>query len=82
MNNALRWCGGVIKRISDGTWLRDGTRTKCYNENEVAYIHWDPIPELDMAACKGNQELLERKRNKDIGGAWRWDLGEEDYGLC
>ena len=30
---------------------------------------------------KGNQELLGRKWNKDIEGAWRRDLGEEDYGL-
>ena len=81
MNKVMCWCEGVIERISDGTWLRSGARTKCYKENEAAYIHWDPIPELNMAACKGNQELLERKWNKDFEGAWRQDLGEEDYGL-
>ena len=26
----LRWCGGVVEKISDGTWFNPGKRHQCY----------------------------------------------------
>ena len=79
----LRWCGAVVKRISDGTWLYPNARTRCYKENEAADILWDPILEVEptIPACRGIVELPERKWNKDCEGAWRKDIGTEDFGL-
>ena len=34
----LRWVGGLILDVSDGTWLMQGARMRCYAENEVAYF--------------------------------------------
>ena len=77
----LRWCGGEIQEISDGTWLIPNARTRCYKENEAAIIDWDEVKEVNIAASRGLVELPENKWNKDCEGAWRKDLGDEDYGL-
>ena len=34
----ISWCGGVVKNISDVTWVKPGKRCKCYKENEVAFF--------------------------------------------
>ena len=26
----LRWCGGVVENISDGTWVNPGKHRQCY----------------------------------------------------
>ena len=31
----LRWCGGFVKKISDGTRVKTGKRRQCYKENEA-----------------------------------------------
>ena len=77
----LCWCGGVVIKICDGTWLKPNGCTRCYNENEAAEINWDAMPESKPKACTGIVELSEKKWNKDCDGAWRRDLGEESYCL-
>ena len=39
----LRWVGGLILDVSDGTWLMMGARTRCYAENEADYVLWDEV---------------------------------------
>ena len=34
----IRWCGGVVENISDGTWVKPGKRRQCYKENEAAFV--------------------------------------------
>ena len=43
----LRWVGGLILDVSDIIWLMAGTRTRCYAENEAAYVLWDEVQEAD-----------------------------------
>ena len=81
LKKVLHWCGGVVARICDGTWLRDGAQTRCYEANKAAYILWDSIPDMKIAAWEGNQELLENEWNKDCEGVWKRDLGDETFGL-
>ena len=73
--------GGVIEKISDGTWLFPNARTRCYKEYEAAEFFWDAVEECSMPACRGIQELTENKWNKNCEGAWRKDLGNETFGL-
>ena len=79
----LRWCGGVIVKVSDGTDKVPGGRTRRYKENEAAKIKWDPVKELDEEeGAKPTWEvLLQSNWNKDCEGAWRIDLGDIDYGI-
>ena len=48
----LRRVGGLILDVSDGTWLMPGTRTRCYAENEAAYVLLDEVQEADCSMCK------------------------------
>ena len=48
----LRWFGGLILDVSDGTWIIPGARTRCYMENEAAYVLWDEVQEADCSMCK------------------------------
>ena len=50
ITHQLRGCGGVVKKISDGTWLYPNARSKRYNIIEAAYIFWDAVPECDLEA--------------------------------
>ena len=34
----LRWCGDVLKEISDGTWVKPGKRRQYYKEQEAAFL--------------------------------------------
>jgi hypothetical protein len=77
----LRWCGGLVKEICDGTWLYPNARTRCYKENEVARIKWDAVEELGLPTCEGVQELPPNKWNRNCEGAWRKELGDESFGL-
>ena len=43
----LRLVGGLILDVSDGPWLMPGARTRCYAENEAAYVLWDEVQEAD-----------------------------------
>ena len=49
----LRWRGGGVKKISDGTWLRPGACTQKVNANEAVEIFWDPVMEYNMPVGYG-----------------------------
>ena len=66
----LRWVGGLILDASDGTWLMLGARTRCYAENEAAYVLWDEVQEADCSMCKSIEPFKENKFNKTCEGAW------------
>ena len=57
----LEWCGGVVERICDGTWLIPGARTKCYKEGEVAEIFWDAILIADIPPSRSIEHLDQKK---------------------
>ena len=38
----LIWMHGVVKRVSDGTWLVNAnSRTNCWGAGKVAEVDWD-----------------------------------------
>ena len=55
--------------VSDGTWLMLGARTRCYAENEVAYVLWNEVQEADSSMCKSIGPFKEHKFNKTFEGA-------------
>ena len=75
----LRWVGGLILDVSDGTWLMTGARTSCYAENEAAYVLWDEVQEADCSMCKSIEPFKEHNFNKTCEGAWKKE-DEIDYG--
>ena len=75
----LRWVGGLILDVSDGTWLMPGARTRCYAENEAAYVLWDEVQEADCSMCKSIESFKEHNFNKTCKGAWKKE-DELDYG--
>ena len=77
----LEWCGGVVERICDGTWLIPGARTKCYKEGEAAEILWDAIPIADIPPSRSIERLDPKKWSTNVIGAWRKDFGDISYGL-
>ena len=34
----LRWCAGTVEKVSDGTWIMPGKRSKCFKEGESARV--------------------------------------------
>ena len=83
-NGKLQWCGGVIERVRDGTWVKpskSGRGKKYYDVREAAEVMWDVIEEIDAPRCKSIEPLDPRKWNKDNDGARRKDFGNFDYGL-
>ena len=49
---------GLIKEVSNDTWLIPGCQTKCYTENEAADVLCDAVPEVDCPACWSIMEFL------------------------
>ena len=43
----VRWCGGVVEKISDGTLFNPGKLRRCYKENEAEFVFWCAVPEAD-----------------------------------
>ena len=74
----LRWVGGLILDVSDGTWLMPGVRTRCYAENETAYVLCDEVQEADCSMCKSIEPFKEHKFNKTCEGEWKKE-GEIEY---
>ena len=70
---------GLILDVSDGTWLMPGARTRCYAENEAAYVLWDVVQEADCSMCKSIEPFKENSFNKTCEGAWKKE-DEIDYG--
>ena len=77
----MRWCSGIVEDVSDGTWIKAGTRRQRYKEGEAARVLWDAVPEANFAASKSVEVFDKRLWNQNSIGAWRKDLGEVDYGL-
>ena len=79
--NKLRQCEGVVKNISDGTWVNPGKRCQCYKENETAFVFWDAVPEAEYPVSRSIEAFDEKKWNKNCDGSWRKELRVLDYGL-
>ena len=77
----LRWCGGLVERICDGSWLIPGSRRKKYKVGEDADIFCYAIPEADLEPSRCIVPLNPKKWNKNTHEAWRKDLGDINYGL-
>ena len=78
------WCGGVIKEISDGTWIIptvSGRGKKCYKKGEAADIYWEAVETAGFLAGRAIVELNPRKWNKEVVGGWRKDLGDINYSV-
>ena len=61
----LRWCGDVVKRVSDETDKAPGARTRRFKENEAALIEWDPVKELgEKEGETHGRYCLRRSRTK------------------
>ena len=62
---ALQWCHGkVIKILTEKT-------------KPTVVVRWDPMPDVDgkeNSIEETQQELPQRKWNKDVEGAWRMDI--------
>ena len=62
---ALQWCQGkVIKILTEKT-------------KPTVVVRWDPMPDVDgkeNSIEETQQELPQRKWNKDVEGAWRLDI--------
>ena len=71
----LRWVGGLILDISDGTWLMPGASTRCYPENEAAYVLWDEVQEADCYMCKSIEPFKEHRFNNMCEGSWNKEDG-------
>ena len=67
----LRWCGGVVKNISDGTWVKPGKLRQFYKENEAAFVFWDSVTEADYPASHSIDPFDENKWNKNCDGSWK-----------
>lgn len=77
----LRWCGGVVKRICDGTRGIPGKQRKRYKKGEPVEIFWDAISEADIPPLTSIVPLNPRNWNKDVVEGWRKDIGDITYGL-
>ena len=67
----LRLVGGMIKEVSDGTWLIPGGQTKCYKVNEAADVLWDAVPEAGYPPCWSIDEFLPKLCNQECDKVWR-----------
>ena len=77
-----QWMYGVVKRVSDGTWLvSKNARTKCHKAGEAAEVLWDAVPELGYVEGRTIVALNPKLWNKDKLGAWCKDVGKIDYGV-
>ncbi len=41
-----RWCGGVVKAVSDGTWRKTMRGVAFWKIGEVAKVMWDLVQKL------------------------------------
>ena len=66
----IRWYGGVVKNISDVTWVNQSKRRQGYKENEAVFF-WDEVPETDYPTSCSIEPFDENKWNKNCYGSWR-----------
>ena len=67
----LSWCGGVVKNISNDTWVNPGKCHKCYKENKAAFVFWDASPEADYPTSRSIDPFDEKEWNNNCDGSWR-----------
>ena len=80
----LRWCGGTVLKISDGTWIIptvSGRGRKCYGIGEAADVEWDPLPDANFPGGRCIEPFDQKKWNRECHGGWMMDLGDYDYGV-
>ena len=56
-----------------------GARTRCYAENEAAYVLWDEVQEADCSMCKSIERFKEHEFTKTCKGSWKKE-DEIEYG--
>ena len=62
---ALRWCQGKVLDVL------------IEKKKPTVLVHWDPMPDVEgkeNLSDETQQELPQRKWNKDVEGAWRLDI--------
>ena len=79
--NEIRWYGGVVENISDGTWVNPGKRHQRYKENEAEFVFLDSVPEADYPASRSIETFDENKWNNNCDDLRRKELGAVYYGL-
>ena len=77
----LLWMGGTVERVSYGSWLMPGARTKCYKEGEAAELYWYAVPESNYPPGRTIEKFDQKLWNKDKVGAWRRDHVKVYYGI-
>ena len=65
----LRWCGGDVKNISDGTWATPGKHCQCYKEIKAAFVFWGAVPESDYPASRLIETFDGKKWSKNCSGS-------------
>ena len=64
------WMGGTVERVSDGTWLMPGSRTKCYKEGEAAEVYQDAVSEANYPPGRTTE-----KSDQNFGTRIKWEPG-------
>ena len=75
------WMVGTVERVSDGTWLMPGERTKFHKEGESAEVYWDAVPESNYSPGRTTEKFYQKLWKKDKVGAWRRDHIKENYDI-
>ena len=65
------WMGGTVERVSDGTWLMPGARTKFYKEGEATEVYWDAVPEANYPPGRTTEKF-----DQNCGTRIKWEPGE------
>ena len=73
--------GCIFERVSDGTCLMPGARTKCYKQGESTEVYWDTVPEANYPPGRTIEKFDQKLWNKDKVVAWRRYHGEVYYGI-
>ena len=76
------WMYGVVKRVSNGTWLDiKNARTKYNKVGEGAEILWGGVTAMNFLVGMSTEKFNPNPWNNDKVGAWYMDVGNIDYGL-
>ena len=63
--------GVAVERVSEGTWLMPGERTKCYKKFETAEVYWYAVPEANYPQGRTTENSI-----KNCGTRIKWEPGE------
>ena len=67
MIQKMCWCSGLVEDVSDGIWIKIGTRQQHYKEGEAARVLWDAVPEANSVASKSVKEFKRLWNQNSIG---------------